>query len=790
MRSSVIRIFSLVLIFACNTPIYAVIGDLARSLNLVHIRSLTQSINDKNQITFEGEVEVLLNQSLHIWADRIFVDQSEQTLLAESYDGSAVTIEDNDFLILADRFVFNIAQKSGYADNIRLHVDEGYLSARRAEKINDTDWKLDDMVYSACDNVSPHWHIHARRAKIQGNYFIKTSGIVFKIGQVPIFGLPHLAFPIQGRSKSGFLIPRFSFDYYYGFGFKQEYYKYVSPHCDTTVGVDWRDRKGIVFTDEFRWARAPENYTQINSQYAIERDRFMQKGSRVVKATDHSYWINGKDFRYFPKVAGFGDVATLLRMDFGTDKRIGYLFFSNINDVDDTFYNSLITRSMNPRDAVALQIDSARTSRKKFGTLGAKELLKVREELTVSEDLQKNSLVVKELEDRVQLTQLPHCEWNSAFKKLGDTFFYRQNFFFDQMLYRQEEIERIFRNSRLVYQAAPLPLSKVDLVRFYYDAHFSKTFTWADNTVTFKAESTLQAVSHLAKDGHASHNVFERSMFGHGAFRTFMQYGAEWALPEATVHNADYTYMYSIQPLLTWDYVPKFLQNHWYHLDKWDRAYPKNQIACVLRNSWDIESASINFEMRQAYDFYKASDWFALRKGIAQRHLLPFRYEFACDHQRFQVGISQEYEWSNFELLQSEINLGLMVNRVRCGIGYLFQKRALQERRLLLSNIPHFVSVNFSLPLGATLLFGYDGQFYASQRSSIFFFDGITPLIHRIRLEYDGHCWGWYIGFEEKKYKEYGIGRNERALVFSFRLDSLGSFAKKFRKMPQILRNQ
>jgi hypothetical protein len=241
---------------------------------------------------------------------------------------------------------------------------------------------------------------------------------------------------------------------------------------------------------------------------------------------------------------------------------------------------------------------------------------------------------------------------------------------------------------------------------------------------------------------------------------------------------------------LFWEYLPKFAQRNWYHLDKFDYAYPKNQLACVIRNNWDTDNAHFNFDVKQAYDFYSAQDWFCLRRGVKQRHLLPLRYDLGCDHQNFHIGMSQEYDWGNFELLQSEINLGIMVNRVQCGIGYLFQKPQLQERRRLLSNIPHFVLVNFSVPLGAEMTLGYDGQFYASKRSSFFHFDGITPLIHRIRLEYDGHCWGWSVGFEEKKYKEYGIGRTERALVFAFRLDSLGSFAKKFRKVPQMFRSQ
>src|SRR5207247_3237361 len=123
-------------------------------------------------------------------------------------------------------------------------------------------------------------------------------------------------------------------------------------------------------------------------------------------------------------VIGSGDIATLLRMDFGTDKRIGYMFFNNTNDVDDTFYNSLVARSMWPSDLVTLQIDSARTSRKEFGNLETKERNTILS--NVDQHASTDSLfVVKEIEDRVQLIQLPHLEWNSIFKNLNNFFYYR-----------------------------------------------------------------------------------------------------------------------------------------------------------------------------------------------------------------------------------------------------------------------------------------------------------------------------------------------------------------------------
>jgi lipopolysaccharide assembly outer membrane protein LptD (OstA) len=76
-----------------------------------------------------------------------------------------------------------------------------------------------DMVYTPCDAYHAHWNLSADSAEVRGGYFIKACNIVFKIGGIPVFFTSHaMVFPIQGRSKSGFLIPRFYFDYVYGFG--------------------------------------------------------------------------------------------------------------------------------------------------------------------------------------------------------------------------------------------------------------------------------------------------------------------------------------------------------------------------------------------------------------------------------------------------------------------------------------------------------------------------------------------------------------------------------------------
>ncbi len=749
--------------------LHAVFGDLARSCGMVNVKSISQTITDDGIIIFEGDVEALIDRHLHLWADRITINKKNQTLFAESLPDHSVVIEDENFLFLADSFTLNAAKKTGWAKNLRLHVDEGHFAARSAKKLDENRWELEDMTYTACDADIPHWRIQASKAIVHGSYFISASGILFKAGGIPIFGLPQFVFPIQGRSKSGFLIPRFAYDYDYGISIKLNYYKYISPHADTTVGVDWCDRKGTVFSDEFRWARSPECYTTFYGQYAILRDRFLQKQSRIVKATEHRYWITGKDFRRFHRTDSPYDINTLLRADFGTDKKIGYHFFNSTNDVDDTYNNSFITRMQTPSNLINFDLDMLETSRKYYSEFN---------------NHTNHTFVVKETEDHADEILVPHVEWNTAFTKLGNYFYYRHDFFVDHLFSRQREYERWYVNSILTRQKESVPLIKSNLIRLLSRGHFSGAAHTAHNTLSAYVQPTFQLVSSTAFDHQPSGNVLDGRIFNHGAYRLFCEYGAEWALPEGVVYTTDNSYSYALQPLITWEYLPKFYQKNWYYVDHWDRAYPKNQVSCLLKNAWNIHDLQIGLDLIQGYDFYQRSDIFPLRRGVHAQHLLPFRYDLMLQHPKFSLDVGQDYEWKHPAMLQSDFNIGWSIGKINCNLGYLFQHRNLQRSHELLSRIPHFITTSMSVPLGHQFTLTYDGQFYATKRSTLFRLAGLAPLVHRLRLDYDGHCWGMYIGYEEKKYKEYGIGRDERAIVFAFRLESLGSFAKKFKRIP------
>lgn len=744
------------------------------------IKSLKQKAIDQDTLYFEGEVEIFIDEKLHVWADFVTVNKKKQTLDAQAKDGCSLTIENNDFIILAEKLFLNLLNKTGSAHNVRFHVDEGFLSAECAEKYGENEWRMINVLYTPCDAPSPHWYLRAQRAEVRGGYFIKSCNIVLKIGCIPVLYLPRMIFPIQGQSKSGFLIPRFYFDYVYGFGFKQEYYKYFGPHCDTTFSLDWRDKRGFVFSDEFRWALAPENFLNLKAHYAIARDSYVQKRDKIFKATDHRYWILGTDFRSSSEIMRDFMLASLVRLDFGTDKKIGYHFFNSTDDVDDEFYNSGHLRLFGKRHAIEFSCARETTSRKQFYSLSHDQLAVFETQKNFpSEDIHS---AIKEVQDCVDLTYLPRVEWNTAYSVWDNFLLYRHDFFMDQVTSHQQEFERFFVNGSLIKENKVIPFTKSDLLRLNYRADIRESYPVGKSTVSFWVNPHIQFRSNVRDEARSSKNVLERRIFGHGAFRFFLTTGAEWALPETMMSNEEGTYSYFLQPLVRWNLTPKFDQKYWHYFDHWDRAYPQNQISCILRNTVFFDNFSCDWQLTQGYDFYNRSDIFFLQRGTLDNHVLPLRFEATLNCNAMTITAHQEYEWYGKRLLQSEVQLGFHRNTFTAHCGYLFQRQELQKERKLVADIPHFLTCNIMLPITKQLGIWYDGQFYAENKAQIFSFSTIRPLLHRIRLEYNGHCWGFYLGFEEKKYRESGNWKQERAMVLSIRLDSLGSFAQKFRQ--------
>ncbi|VFP82245.1 LPS-assembly protein LptD [Candidatus Erwinia haradaeae] len=75
----------------------------------------------------------------------------------------------------------------------------------------------------------------------------------FKIGSIPIFYSPYLQIPKGNKARSGFLVPRGSYNKFGGLQFLFPYYWNITPQADATVMARYISRRGIQWQNEFRY---------------------------------------------------------------------------------------------------------------------------------------------------------------------------------------------------------------------------------------------------------------------------------------------------------------------------------------------------------------------------------------------------------------------------------------------------------------------------------------------------------------------------------------------------------
>lgn len=727
------------------------------------VTSIEQSVLPGNKVVLRGDVEILVDHKMHIWADFVSIDKGKQIITAWAKEGGFITFENQHFMMLANKIVLRLAEKTGHAEQVKIHIAQGFISAKRVEKIDEKTWDVHHLIFTSCDKAQSHWSFFARQATLYKNYFLKASGLFFRVGRMPVFAFPALAFPLQKRKGSGFLIPKFTVDPDKGFGFRQEYYWVLASHCDTTMSLGVVGKKGFVLSDEFRWAKSSENFLIAHASYAKERNVLQEQRNWIVNTSDDHYWVNGKFFQ--PYSLGAYRLQNLLRFDFGTDKRIGYHFFYDSDKVEDSFYNTIIERYIDENNIVQFGLSKSNVLRKQFLDLPEKDR-------------------IKESEEKVSVSYLPHVEWNTGYYNVVPKLSYRHDIMLDHAFLHTRNSERFYTGRHMESISFDPSNGSKDTTRFAYKGTFQGDLDLFSGFAKIYVEPHVQ----LRGNGYRSFPEDSRKSKSREHGRLFARVGAEYAFPEVAMsNNADSSFYYS-QSLVRWSYLAKFDQRYWYHMDAWDRFYPENKIEAVLRQNWLLGDVAINTQLRQGYDFFERSEIFPLRRCYNQRHFVPLSVDIGCSYKdNVHVQWNQEYSLKNTSLIQSNLTTFLRWKKFEFSIGHVYQREQLRQNRGLLSDIPSFALIGCTIPFSDHALFRYDGSFYSTDKRVFPFLNSFKPTLHRVRFDYNGHCWGVSLGFEEKQYRQYGQWKSERAITFALRLESIGSFAQKF-KRPVIYR--
>lgn len=207
--------------------------------------------------TATGHVELEQEGQL-ITADRMVYDQPHDIVNAE---GHVVFTDKTGQVYFADKVRLEQKFKKGAVEQIGLVFSDGSrFAARTGQQQGENKIVLRDGIYSPCSlcaddpRKAPLWQLRAQKIvhdkAAQDVYY---HNVKFDAYGVPVGYLPYFSHPDPSvKSRSGFLMPKFSTDSKNGFMLRNYYYQNISPSEDMTLEVSPSQNSGTVYGADYR----------------------------------------------------------------------------------------------------------------------------------------------------------------------------------------------------------------------------------------------------------------------------------------------------------------------------------------------------------------------------------------------------------------------------------------------------------------------------------------------------------------------------------------------------------
>ncbi|SLJ85168.1 LPS-assembly protein LptD [Psychrobacter sp. DAB_AL43B] len=217
---------------------------------------------------------------------------------------------------VADGLNYNTETGQSTATNVAFASVElqahGY--AKRLNRPNDSQYELDEVMYSTCPPTNRKWQFEAKSIDLdtdtgRGEAYNTT----FRIADVPVFYLPYFNFPIDNRRSTGVLLPSASFGSKSGLEVDIPYYLNLAPNYDATLNTHIYTNRNPMLSGEFRYLT--ENYGEgiFNGSY-LPNDKEYDGEDRSSLFYDH-YWSSTS----IPRLSGDAKYSYVSDADYLND---------------------------------------------------------------------------------------------------------------------------------------------------------------------------------------------------------------------------------------------------------------------------------------------------------------------------------------------------------------------------------------------------------------------------------------------------------------------------------------
>jgi LPS-assembly protein len=276
----------------------------------LRIEATTQSVSgpkDARVFIYEGNVDARIG-TYRLQADKITVYEATNKVIAE---GNVVFDQGDQQRITGARAEWNYRTKTGvFIDSTGFtnQTQDGtrlYFTADRVERISLDTIIATNVQVTACDEQVPKWSFHARRAKIRTGDRVRVYSPNIRVKNIPVFYLPYASLPIKRRDRaSGFLTPTIGGSGAKGFRVSNAYYLTLGRSADVTLRNEIYTSRGIGLGADLRTRANSRSF--LNAGFYAVKDRIFGPKADVNHPDQGGSSLYIEGVHYFPN----GFIAT------------------------------------------------------------------------------------------------------------------------------------------------------------------------------------------------------------------------------------------------------------------------------------------------------------------------------------------------------------------------------------------------------------------------------------------------------------------------------------------------
>ena len=245
-----------------------------------------------------------------------------------------VTLTDADGELRGSSAYANLGNQRGRVTDGRVFLKKNnfHLAGNEIERLDQSSYQVMNGEFTTCDGENPDWKFTAGQVNVDFGRYAVARDVWFKVGDLPVFYLPYMVFPVLTERESGFLIPNFGYSSRKGAFLSLAWYQVIDRNLDATLYLDYLSELGLGKGLEFRYALGSDSFGEMKWYHVTGFDNALDSEPGQSEDMPDSYALSWKHGGMLP-----GNVRLTADVEYVDDIK----YFEEFGDTADQYTRDL-----------------------------------------------------------------------------------------------------------------------------------------------------------------------------------------------------------------------------------------------------------------------------------------------------------------------------------------------------------------------------------------------------------------------------------------------------------------